>query len=148
MDRLLASQPDPISIASAPLKSGGPMSLFQPITNGSNSISSWSLLCACGAGEAFLLYAILIAHTLTPVTAILIGPNSGRPGAATRYQEIFNWNGLIPTMLGSLFLAAAVWTALQLIARALPKASVKRLRTVLPVTTTPKAVISLSERAD
>jgi len=135
MDRVLASQSGAISIASAPPKSGGLMSVFQPITNGSNFMNSWSLFSACAAGEAFLLYAILIAHTLTPVTALLIGQDSARQGAAARYQEIFNWNGLIPIMMGSLFLAAAVWSAFQLTARALPKASVKRLRTALPDTT-------------
>lgn len=63
MDRLRASQSGAIWIASAPPKSGGLMSVFQPITNGSNSMNSWSLFSACAAGEAFLLYAILIAHT-------------------------------------------------------------------------------------
>ena len=52
---------------------GGLMSIFQPITNGSHFMKTWSLLPACAAGEAFLLYAILIAHTLRPVTALLIG---------------------------------------------------------------------------
>lgn len=134
MDTLLASQSGTMSIASAPPKSGGLMSVFQSITNGSNFMNNWSLFFACAAGEAFMLYAILIAHTLTPVTALLVGQDSARQGAAARYQEIFNWNGLIPTMMGSLFLAAAVWSAFQLIARALPKAFVKRLPTALPDT--------------
>jgi hypothetical protein len=146
MDRLLARRSGATSIASAPPKSGGLMSAFQPITNGSNFMNSWSLFSACAAGEAFLLYAILIAHTLTPVTALLIGQDSARQGAAARYQEIFNWNGLIPTVMRSIFLAVAVWSAFQLTARALPKASVKPLRTALP-DTTPSGVINLSERA-
>ena len=101
----------------------GLMSIFQPGTNGSHSIKPWSVLFACAAGEAFLLYAILVAHSLRPVTALLIGPDSARPGASVRYREVFNWNGLIPTILGSLFVAAAVWSALQLTGRIVPEVS-------------------------
>ena len=50
------------------------MSVFQPITHGSNSINNWSLSFICAAGEGLLvLDAIVIAHTLTLVTAILDG---------------------------------------------------------------------------
>lgn len=104
---------------------GALMSIFQPIANGSNSMKTWSLLPASAAGEAFLLYAILIAHTLSPVTALLIGHDSGRQSTLHRYQEIFNWDGLIPTLIGSLLVAAAVWSALQLTARALPRPPLK-----------------------
>jgi len=122
-------------------------SIFQPTPNGSDSIKPWSVFFACAAGEAFLLYAILIAHTLSPVTALVIGHDSGRPGASARYREVFNWDGLIPTMLGSLLVVAAVWSAMQLTARAVPKASLDHLQIALtnPVSS---AVINLTERAD
>jgi hypothetical protein len=106
----------------------GLMSIFQPIANGSHSMKTWSLLPACAAGEAFLLYAILIAHTLRPVTTLLIGHDSGRQSTVNRYEEIFNWDGLIPTMLGSLLVVAVVWSAFQLTARALPKAPLRQLQ--------------------
>ncbi len=104
------------------------MSIFQPIANRSRSMNAWSLGIACAAGEAFLLYSILIAHTLRPVTALLIGQDSGRQSTAHRYQETFNWDGLIPTMLGSLLIIAAVWSALHLTARSLPKSSLPQLQ--------------------
>ncbi len=126
---------------------GGLMSLFQPITNSRYSMKTWSLLCACAAGEAFLLYSIFIVHTLRPVTQHLIGHNSGHPGAAARYQEIFNWNGLIPTMMGSLLVVAAVWAALQITARTLARAPFNQLQMALANPTSSGAVVYLSERA-
>jgi hypothetical protein len=111
-------------------------------------IKTWSLFTACAAGEGFLLYAILVAHTLRPVTAILIGHDSGRPGASARYQQVFNWDGLIPTMLGSLFVVAAVWCALQLTARNLPMASLDQLQMAPAEDPTASGVINLSARAD
>jgi hypothetical protein len=110
-------------------------------------MNTWSLFAACAAGEAFLLYAILIAHTLRPVTALLIGHDSSRPGAAGRYQQTFNWDGLIPTMLGSLFVVAAVWCALRFSARAFPTAPLKQLHMALADPTS-STVIHLTERAD
>jgi len=106
----------------------GLRSILRSITNGPYSIKTWNLLCACAAGEAFLLYAILVAHTLRPVTEHLIGHYSNHPGAAARYQELFNWNGLIPTIMGSLFVVAAVWAALRITARSLARAPLKRLQ--------------------
>jgi len=123
------------------------MSMFQPSTNGSHSIKPWSVFLACAAGEAFLLYAIFIAQTLRPVTALLIGHDSGRPGASTRYREIFNWDGLIPTMLGSLLVVAAVWSALQLTGPVRPYASLDQLQ-VAPTNPPSSAVINLTELAD
>ncbi len=125
---------------------GGLMSIFQPTTKSRYSMKTWSLLCACAAGEAFLLYAILIAHTLRPVTQHLIGHNSGHPGAAARYQAIFNWNGLIPTMLGSLLVVAAVWAALQITVRALAKAPFYQVQMALADPSS-GAVVYLNERA-
>jgi hypothetical protein len=104
----------------------GLMSIFQSITNGPYSMKTWGRLCACAAGEAFLLYAILIAHTLSPVTTHLIGHSSSHPGGTARYQELFNWNGLIPTMVESLFVVAAAWSAFQLTVWALPGISLRR----------------------
>jgi hypothetical protein len=124
---------------------GGLMSIFRTITNGPYSMKTWSLLCACTAGEAFLLYAILIAHTLRPVTAQLIGHNSSHPSASARYREIFNWNGLIPTMLGSLLVVAAVWAALQITVRAFARAPLEELQMALADPTS-SAVINLGER--
>jgi hypothetical protein len=124
---------------------GGLMSILQSITNGSHSIKTWSRFCACAAGEAFLLYAILFAHTLTPIRAHLIAQNSSHPGAEGRYQEIFNWGGLIPTMLGSLFVVAAVWAALQITARALPTAPLTQLQMALADPAS-SATVNLSER--
>jgi len=126
---------------------GGLMSIFQPIATGSHSRKTWSLLPACAAGEAFLLYAILIAHTLRPVTPLLIGHDSGRQSTVHRYQEIFNWNGLIPTILGSLFVVAVVWSALQLTARALPNAPLRQLQMGLTDPAS-SAVLLLSEQVD
>jgi hypothetical protein len=127
---------------------GGLMSILQPIANSSHSMKTWSLLPACAAGEAFLLYAILIAHTLSPVTALLIGHNSGRQSTVHRYQEIFNWDGLIPTMLGSLLVVAVVWSALQLTAaRALPKAPLIQLQMALTDPTS-NALLIPGEQAD
>jgi len=122
-------------------------SIFRPNTNGLHSIKSWKVLLACAAGEAVLLYAILVAHSLRPVTALLIGQDSGHPGASARYREIFNWDGLIPTMLGSLFVAAAVWSALQLTARVLPGTALNQAQMVLTEPPS-RAVINLTELAD
>jgi hypothetical protein len=92
------------------------MSTFQPIANASHFLKHWTLFFACAAGEAFLLYSILLAHTLRPVTALLIGQPSARPGVGARSQQVFNWDGLIPTMLSSIFVVAAVWSVLRLTA--------------------------------
>jgi len=98
----------------------GSSPLLQPISIASHLLKRWRIFTACAAGETFLLYAILIAHTLRPVTALLIDQNSHRMGASGRYQYIFNRDGLIPTMLGSLFVVAAVCSASQLTDRAIP----------------------------
>jgi hypothetical protein len=126
---------------------GGLTSILWPIANGLHSMKTRSLLIACAAGEAFLLYAILIAHTLTPVTAILNGQHSGGQGTSARYQEIFNWDGLIPTMLGSLLVVAAVWSAIQLTGRASSRASLNPLQ-MAPTDRTSSVVMNLTERAD
>ncbi len=140
MDSLLASH------LGATLQIPQPRPL--PITNRRHSMNTWSLFAACAAGEAFLLYAIVIAHTLRPVTELLIGHDSSRPGAAGRYQQIFNWDGLIPTMLGSLFVVAAAWCALQLLsARAYSRAPLKQLHVALADPTS-SGGIHLTERTD
>ncbi len=125
----------------------GLRSVFQPGTDGSQSFKPWNVFFACAAGQAFLWYAILIAHSLRPVTALLIGQDSGRPGPSARYQEIFNWDGLIPTMLGSLLVVAAVWFAMQLSGRISAGTSPAELQMAL--TDPPSsAVINLTERVD
>ena len=139
MDALLANQSGAIPIASATPRALNRGSLASPVKR---------LFTACAAGEGFLLYAILVAHTLRPVTAILIGHDSGRPGASARYQQVFNWDGLIPTMLGSLFVVAAVWCALQLTARNLPMPPLEQLQMAPAEDPTASGVINLSARAD
>lgn len=106
-------------------------SAFRMIKNESRLAKTWSAFAGLAAGEAFLLYAIVIAHTLSPVTALLSGPSSNIRGAAVRYREIFNWDGLFPTIAGSLFVVAAVWSAFQLTAWARSSVSCKPLQMAL-----------------
>jgi hypothetical protein len=74
-----------------------------------NHMKILSMLVGFVAAEAFLIYAIFIAHTLKPISFHLIEQShSGVPG---KYQELFHADGLLLTLVASLMVLAFVWLA-------------------------------------
>ena len=60
-----------------------------------------SLLAGYIAGEACSLYASFIAHTMNPVSYRLVENDRNMRAIYGRYQEIYNMDGLVVTLVAS-----------------------------------------------
>jgi hypothetical protein len=78
-----------------------------------------SLLAGYVAGETCSVYAIFIAHAMNPVSYRLVENDLKLRAIYGRYQEIYNWDGLLFTLVGSLAMFALAWCAVQGIAWAI-----------------------------
>jgi len=67
------------------------------------------LLAGSVCAEAFLLYAIFIAHTLTPVSFYLV--EQAHIGVPGKYASNFHWDGLLSTWSATLVVMLMVWLA-------------------------------------
>ena len=87
---------------------------IEPTRGLSKTISRLSLLTAVVASQAYLIHAIFFAHALTPVGVYVLDRQthlhllSGQIGSI---QEVFHWDGVIPTMLISFLVFVVVWMA-------------------------------------
>lgn len=61
-----------------------------------------SLVAGYVAGETCSVYAIFIAHIMNPVSFRLVESNLELRPIYGRYQEIYNWDGLVFTVVLSL----------------------------------------------
>jgi hypothetical protein len=68
-----------------------------------------SVLAGLIAGVAYSTFVSFVANALTPVSGRLIELDSFSRTVSGRYQEVFSLNGIIPIVLGSLFVFALVW---------------------------------------
>jgi hypothetical protein len=74
------------------------------------------LLAALIAGELCSIYATFVAHTITPVSYRFVENDPGLKALYGRYQEIYNWDGLIFTLVASFAVFVLVWCTLRTIA--------------------------------
>jgi hypothetical protein len=77
-----------------------------------------SLFAGYLAGETCSVYAIFIAHTMNPVSYRLVEDNRKLRVIYGRYQEIFNWDGPLFTLVGLVVFALA-WCVVRAIAEAI-----------------------------
>jgi len=82
-----------------------------------------SLLAGFAAGESCSLYAIFVAHTMSPVSYRMVADNLKLRAIYGRYQEQYNLDGLIFTLVVSCAVFAMVWVAVRGIAWALAERS-------------------------
>lgn len=93
-----------------------------PAPDLSKTTSRLSLLTAVVASQAYSIHAIFFAHALTPISVYVIDRKtdlhllSGQVGSI---QEVFHWDGLIPTMLVSVLVFVLGWMAARATARLL-----------------------------
>jgi hypothetical protein len=78
-----------------------------------------SLFAGYVAGETYSVYAIFIAHTMNPISYRLVEDNRTLQAIYGRYQEIFNWDGLLFTLVASLVVFALAWCVVHAIAEAI-----------------------------
>jgi hypothetical protein len=74
---------------------------WSQLLNPPRGVGRLSLLAGYVAGEACSLYAIFIAHTMSPVSYRMVENNFGLRSIYGRYQEIYNLDGLAFTLIAS-----------------------------------------------
>src|ERR1700681_815988 len=90
----------------------------------SKGIGRVSLLAGFAAGEGCSLYAIFVAHVMSPVSYRMVEDNLKLRAIYGRYQEFYNLDGLLFTLLASCVVFAIAWVAARGIAWALTVPSV------------------------
>jgi hypothetical protein len=89
------------------------------LLNPSAAVGKLSLMAGCVAGETCSVYAIFFAHTMNPVSYRLVENNRKLRAIYGRYQEIYNWNGLLFTLVASLVVFAFAWCVVRGLAEAI-----------------------------
>lgn len=89
---------------------------WNQLLNPSRGVGRLSLLAGYVAGEACSLYAIFIAHTMSPVTYRMVENNFDLRAIYGRYQEIYNLDGLALTLIASFAVFAMALCAVRGIA--------------------------------
>jgi hypothetical protein len=92
---------------------------WNQLLNPPMAVKRLSLLAGYVAGETCSVYAIFIAHIMNPVSYRLVETNLKLRAIYGRYQEIYNWDGLVFTLVVSLAVFALAWCAVQGIAAAI-----------------------------
>jgi len=75
----------------------------------SKTVARLSSLTGVFASQAYLIHAAFFAHALTPVEVYVLDPKTHirlLAGQIGNIEEVFHWNGLIPTMLISVLVFA------------------------------------------
>jgi hypothetical protein len=101
----------------------------------SKAMNRLSLLAGYAAAAAFSIYAIFFANALTPVRILLNEPDLSRQNVSGKYLEIFNWDGLMPTLLAVLAVFVLGWCIVRGTAWAVGG---QRLAAILPSQTAPR----------
>jgi hypothetical protein len=68
------------------------------------------------AAETYWIYAIFVAHALTPISVFVTDRSTNRrflSGQIGYVEEVFHWNGLFSTLAASLAMFALVWCVLR-----------------------------------
>jgi len=92
---------------------------WNQLSNPPRTARRWSLLAGYLAGESCSVYAIFIAHTMSPVSYRMVDNNYKLRAIYGRYQETYNLDGLVLTLVASLAVFALAWCAVQVIASAM-----------------------------
>jgi len=74
-----------------------------------------SLLAGLTAGLAYSTFASFVANALTPVTGRLVEADTFRRAVSGHYQEVFSFDGAIPTVLASLIVFVLVWWSMRVV---------------------------------
>jgi hypothetical protein len=82
-----------------------------------------SLLAGFAAGEGCSLYAIFVAHMMSPVSYRMVADNLKLRAIYGRYQELYDLDGLIFTLVASCVAFGMAWVAVRGIAWALAEPS-------------------------
>ena len=80
----------------------------------SKALSRLSLLTALVASQAYLIHATFFAHALTPIGVYVIDRQTHLhlvSGQIGNIEEVFHWDGLIPTILISVLVFVVGWMA-------------------------------------
>jgi len=72
-----------------------------------------SLLIGFAAGEGCSLYAIFVAHVMSPVSYRMVADNLKLRAIYGRYQEIYRPNGLLFTLMTSCLVFAIAWAVVR-----------------------------------
>ena len=102
----------------------------EPLPGLSKAFSRLSLLTAVVASQAYSIQAIFFGHALRPVSVYVIDRQthlrllSGQIGSI---QEVFHWDGMLPTMLISVLVFVAAWMAARGTAKLLAKLATERV---------------------
>jgi hypothetical protein len=89
------------------------------LINPSTVVKRLSLIAGYVAGETCSVYAIFVAHKMSPVSFHLVVNNRQLRAIYGRYQEIYNWDGLWFTLLMSFAVFAIAWFSVRGIAEAI-----------------------------
>jgi hypothetical protein len=89
---------------------------WSQLLNPPKGVGRLSLLAGYVAGEACSLYAIFIAHAMSPVSYRMVENNFGLRSIYGRYQEIYNLDGLAFTLIASFAVFAMALCAVRGIA--------------------------------
>jgi hypothetical protein len=88
----------------------------------SKAVSRSSLLTALVVSQAYLIHATFFAHALTPISVFVIDPKTHLhllSGQIGNIEEVFHWDGFIPTILLSVLVFVVGWMAARGTARLL-----------------------------
>ena len=88
----------------------------------SKTVARLSSLTGVFASQAYLIHATFFAHALTPVEVYVFDPKTHlrlASGQIGNIEEVFHWNGLIPTILISVLVFALAWMVARVTARLL-----------------------------
>ena len=83
--------------------------LVKRMWNPSKAVKGLSLLAGYAAGDAYSMYAVFEAHTLTRVTAYLTEQTPFLRAVSGKYREVFDLGGLLPVVLASLVVFTMAW---------------------------------------
>jgi hypothetical protein len=92
---------------------------WNQLSNSPRAVRRLSLLAGYLAGESCSVYAIFIAHTMSPVSYRMVENNYKLRAIYGRYQETYNFDGLVLTLVASFAVFALAWCAVQAIASAM-----------------------------
>ncbi len=92
---------------------------WNQLSNSPRAVRRLSLLAGYLAGESCSVYAIFIAHTMSPVSYRMVENNYKLRAIYGRYQETYNFDGLVLTLVASFAVFALAWCAVQVIASAM-----------------------------
>jgi hypothetical protein len=106
---------------------------WNQLLNPPKGVRTMSLLAGLAAGEACSLYAIFVAHTMSPVSYRMVAADLKLSAIYGRYQELYDFNGLTLTLVASCVAFSIAWVAVRGIAAALAEQPTGAGRVAFPL---------------